>query len=175
MRSLARGAVFIEVLVTATIVAIGILGLAQVQARTTIATFESQQRTQGLLLARDMADRLIANRPNAAAYVASDYGATPTMATPCDTATAAGRDRCAWNAALKGANERIGAVATGGLRNGRGCVLQSGPRRYQVVVTWQGMLPTVAPATGCGRGVDAAERYRRAVTLPIDLPDLAGA
>ena len=43
--------VLVEVLVTATVVAVGVLGLAQIQGRTAVAAVEAQQRTQALLLA----------------------------------------------------------------------------------------------------------------------------
>ena len=159
----------IEVLVTTTIVAIGVLGLAQLQARTALAEVEAQQRTQALVLARDMADRLLANRSNAALYVADDYGIAVGT---CDASTTVARDRCAWGAALSGVDERLGGAAVGGLRNGRGCVSQSTGGRYRVAVVWQGMLPTVAPATDCGRGSYAVDTHRRAVVVPIELPDL---
>ena len=159
----------IEVLVTATIVAFGVLGLAQLQGRTAIAGIEAQQRTQALLLARDMADRLVANRPNADAYIGDDYG---TATGACDTSSAAARDRCAWSAALRGADERIGAAMAGGLRDGRGCIAREGTRRFRVTVVWQGVLPTVAPVNGCGRGLYGAESSRRVVVVPVELPDL---
>ncbi len=167
-RSHAGGVVLIEVLVTATIVAIGILGLARFQGRTAVAEIEAQQRTQALLLARDMADRLVANRPGAGSYV-GDYGGA---AGSCDASSAAARDRCAWNAALGGVDERLGSTSAGGLRNGRGCVRQAGERRYRIVVAWQGTLPTSAPLSDCGRGAYGPDAYRRAVVLPVELPDL---
>ena len=166
----ACGLVLIEVLISAVIVAIGVLGLARLQGRAAIAEMESQQRTHALLLARDMADRLVANKPNAGAYVGSDYGSG--SLTGCVDGTAAGRDRCAWDAALRGNGERLGAASVGTLRDGRGCIARSGTGRYQVVVTWQGLVQTVAPANDCGRDRYGPEAYRRAIVLPLQLPDL---
>ena len=161
--------VLVEVLVTAMVVAVGVLGLAQSQGRTAVAAVEAQQRTQALLLARDMADRMLANRSRAAEYVGSDYGLA--IAT-CDTSSAVARDRCAWSDAIAGASERIGTLMAGGLRNGRGCVIQLGNGRYRVVVAWQGMTPTVAPSNDCARAAYGAEMQRRALVVPIELPDL---
>ena len=168
--SSSRGMVLVEVLVTATVVAVGVLGLAQIQGRTAVAAVEAQQRTQALLLAYDMADRMLANRSRAAEYVGSDYGLAIEA---CDTSSAVARDRCAWSAAIAGASERIGTTLTGGLLNGRGCVLQTGARRYRVVIAWQGMTPTVVPSSDCARGAYGAETRRRALVVPVELPDLS--
>jgi type IV pilus assembly protein PilV len=165
-----QGVVLVEVLVTATVIAIGVLGLVQVQGRTAVATVEAQQRTQALLLARDMAERLVANGRNAAGYVGADYGIA---GAPCDPSSTAGRDRCAWNAALQGTHERLGSLLTGGLNGGRGCVAQVAARRYVVVVSWRGLVSTSEPRTDCGRDAGGSGRYRRALTVPVELPDLS--
>ena len=162
--------VLVEVLVTATVVAVGILGLAQIQGRTAVAAVEAQQRTQALLLARDMADRMLANHSRAAEYVGSDYGVAIEA---CDISSAVARDRCAWSAEIAGASERVGTTLTGGLRNGRGCVLQAGARRYRVVITWQGMTPTVVPSSDCARGAYGADTQRRVLVVPVDMPDMS--
>ena len=161
--------VLVEVLVTATVVAVGVLGIAQIQGRIAVAAVEAQQRTQALLLARDMADRMLANRSRAVEYVGTDYGLSIAA---CDTSSAVARDRCAWSAAIAGASERIGTTLTGGLRNGRGCVLQAGVGRYRVIVAWQGMTPTVVSSSDCARGAHGPETQRRALVVPLELPDL---
>ncbi|MHB1054222.1 MAG: type IV pilus modification protein PilV, partial [Thiobacillus sp.] len=63
-----RGTSLLEVLVTILILAIGLLGLAGLQARLQVSEMESYQRSQALILLDDMASRIAANRPNALSY-----------------------------------------------------------------------------------------------------------
>lgn len=165
-----HGVILLEVLMAATLVAVGVLGLAKLQARTAIAQMESYQRTQALLLARDMADRLIANKRNAADYVGSQYGSG--LLSGCNSGSAAARDACEWDSALRGVSERVGQVAVGTLRGGRGCIAAVDAQRYQIVVAWQGFVQTRAPATDCARNHYGPDVLRRAVVVPLHLPDL---
>ena len=66
-----KGFSMVEVLVTIVILTIGLLGLAGLQGRASTAQMESYQRSQALILLADMADRINANRSNAAAYVSA--------------------------------------------------------------------------------------------------------
>lgn len=59
----------IEVLVTILILMVGLLGLAGLQGRAVTSQMEAYQRSQALILMKDMADRINANRKNAASYV----------------------------------------------------------------------------------------------------------
>ena len=70
------GFTMIEVLVTLVILLIGLLGLAALQSRAQVLETESYQRTQALVLLRDIAGRVSANRISAASYVTG----TTTMA-----------------------------------------------------------------------------------------------
>ena len=69
-----RGFSLIEVLVTILILMVGLLGLAGLQGRALTAQMESYQRSQALILLKDMADRINANRKNAASYVTAGLG-----------------------------------------------------------------------------------------------------
>ncbi|MDP3678960.1 MAG: prepilin-type N-terminal cleavage/methylation domain-containing protein, partial [Methylotenera sp.] len=53
-----RGALLLEVLVTIVILAIGLLGLAGLQAKLQSSEMESYQRAQALILLNDMASRI---------------------------------------------------------------------------------------------------------------------
>jgi type IV pilus assembly protein PilV len=70
-----------EVLITVVIMAFGLLGLAGFQVRTSVMEQESYQRVQALLLVQDMAERIYANRANAATYVQDGIGASATVRT----------------------------------------------------------------------------------------------
>jgi type IV pilus assembly protein PilV len=160
----------IEVLVAIVLLTIGMLGLSALQARATLMGIESYQRTQALLLAQDMLDRIRANKPDAGAYVGSDYGTGPVV--DCGTVPGVVRDRCLWTNTLAGAAETIGGQAVGTLAGGRGCVSVDSAGSVSVAVAWQGLAATLAPASDCGRDGYGSENLRRAVVLSAYLPVL---
>ena len=168
-----EGFVMIEVMVTIVLLSIGLLGIAALQARTTIAQMESYQRTQALILAQDMADRIAANTTNAARYAGDAYGIGPALS--CGGLAGYAFDRCAWDNAIRGTSERAGAANVGTLLAGRGCVAVGAAGRIQVVVAWQGQLPTVPPNVACGRNDYGDDAYRRVVVVPLRIAALAGA
>lgn len=90
----------IEVLVALLILAIGLLGMASLQTTSLQLTTGSQSRTQAILLAEDIVERIRANRPNI-----DDY-ALDGDAVDCDTdfeianATVAVDDLAEWQNAL---------------------------------------------------------------------------
>ena len=148
-----RGTSLLEVLVTIIILAIGLLGLAGLQARLQASEMEAYQRAQALILLNDMASRIATNRANAASYVTT----TPlgVGATTCDdTSTKQKADASAWCNALQGAAETMGGGNVGAMVGGRGCVeaLPDGSS-YLVTVAWQGMSPISAPAPACGKNL----------------------
>ena len=184
------GFTMIEVLVTLVILLIGLLGLAALQSRAQVLETESYQRTQALVLLRDIAGRISANRISAASYVTGtttplgqgsgmDCGGTPPT-------TTAGRDLCEWDAALKGAAEASGGACTangtncvGAMVGARGCITSPAANQYLVEVVWQGMAPTAAPPAsvvcgqnlyGTGTGID--DTLRRAVTTVVQMGNL---
>lgn len=167
----AAGFSLIEVLVAIVLLSIGMLGLSALQARATLMGIESYQRTQALLLAQDMLDRIRANKPDAIGYVGSDYGTG--LVADCGSAPGVLRDRCLWTNALAGASETIGGQAVGTLAGGRGCVSVDSAGSVSVAVAWQGLAATVAPATACGRDGYGSEDFRRAVVLSAYLPALS--
>ena len=174
----------IEALITIVILAFGILGLANLQAKMQKAEVESYARSQALVLLDDMAARLSANRANAPAYVALAATATPAGTgdeQPADCATAfpaagADRDVCEWSNALKGTTELSGARAVGAMVGGRGCIDRLAgidPPSYRVAVAWQGLSPTIAPDLDCGQGLYGGEdAFRRVVAKVVSVANL---
>jgi len=150
-----RGTSLIEVLVTIVILAIGLLGLAGLQSRLQASEMEAYQRAQALVLLDDMANRIGANRANAASYVTGT--ATPLGAgMTCSTATSNQQqiDAGQWCEALQGAAETAGAGKVGAMLGGRGCVEDLGGGEYLVTVAWQGLTPIANPpnSPACGQG-----------------------
>ena len=166
----------IEVLITIVILMIGLLGLAGLQTKALTAQMESYQRSQALILLKDMADRIDANRKNAASYVTTvGTGA----ACPAAGATIASADLNQWCNALLGAAEVQGAAKVGAMIGARGCITQTVapatgvPAQYLVAVAWQGLNSTVAPAITCGQNqYGANDALRRVVAIPINIADL---
>jgi type IV pilus assembly protein PilV len=162
----------IEVLISIVLLSIGLLGLAALQSRAAMASIEAYQRTQALVLARDIGERIVANKPDALRYVGDDYGAGPVGA--CPVVPGVDRDLCSWANALRGAAEQQAGMSVGTLTNGRGCIRQEAPDRIRIFVTWQGHLPTSAPANDCSRGRYGNDALRRAVAVPLQLTTLPG-
>jgi len=185
-KSKLSGFSMIEILVTIVILIVGLLGLAGLQGRAFTTQLESYQRSQALILMKDMADRIEANRYNAAAYINDNPlgvdGACP------GTATVAQTDLCDWHNALMGSAE--GSTATA-MIGARGCIFQESaggagaPATYQVVVSWQGLNRTAAPDTTtaaspgkCGEGDykdrdgNVNETLHRAISIPVSVADI---
>lgn len=172
----ARGVTMLEVLVAILVLTIGLLGVASLQSKTQISEVEAFQRAQAIVLLQSMVDRINANRRNADDYAtASPLGAGSTL--DCTApATGALKDQCAWNDELLGSSETKsgGAVKLGAMIDARGCIsnpVTTMPREVVVAVVWQGLQPTVAPAsTTCGQGsYGADDRFRRAVVAQITI------
>ena len=185
-RSAQSGFLMIEVLITMFILVLGLLGIVGLQARAQQAENESYQRSQALILLRDMADRMNANRANIASYVTGTSAPLGTGDTNsgCSTATTiVAKDKCAWSIALLGAaettgtcNTATGANCVGAMIGARGCVteLDATAKIYLIQVVWQGLAPTAAPPTSviCGKDLYGAEELRRAVTTVVQIGDL---
>ena len=170
-KRLQHGTTMIEVLVSAIISVIGLLGIASFQMRTYGAESESFQRAQANILLRDMVNRINANRSDAAAYVADDIGVG--AAEDCTAATTQTEaDHCEWGNLLRGLAETQGTTNLGAMTAARGCITQVGTRTFVVAVVWEGITPTGAPPTACGQNDYSSEALRRAVTAVVTIGDL---
>jgi type IV pilus assembly protein PilV len=149
-----HGFSLLEVLITILVVALGLLGMAGLQARVQVTEVESYQRGQALVLLNDMASRVSTNRTVAATYVtASAFGAG--MTCPTETATLQQSDSREWCLALQGAAEAAtDGTKLGTVIGGRGCVESLGNREFLVTVAWQGMVPISAPPSSVTCGVN---------------------
>ena len=87
-------------------------------------------------------------------------------------------DLCEFGNALTGASETsAGGDSIGAMIGARGCITeihapnatpgscQAGS--YEVTVVWQGLTPTVAPASQCGVGLYGDDALRRAMTVRV--------
>lgn len=172
-----HGFTLIEVMITILVLAVGLLGLAGMNARILNGQFEAYQRAQAMLLVADMVSRLRTN-PAAARAGAYDNQELGLAAAACDeTADVqdAAMDLACWNEALRGVSVSDGAEQLGSMIGARGCIERvSGAGDTTVVlkvsVAWQGLTPTVAPALACGFGqYGADDSLRRVVAVDVGL------
>jgi type IV pilus assembly protein PilV len=173
-----RGFSLIEVLITIVILMVGLLGLAGLQGRALTSQMESYQRSQALILLKDMIDRVNANRKNAASYVTE---LNPAVACPVTGAgsSVASTDLAEWCTALQGAAEVQGTAKVGAMIGARGCITQTAapasgvPSQYLVAVAWQGLNSTAIPSITCGQNqYGANDALRRVIALPVVIADL---
>lgn len=188
------GFTLIEALVTIVILAIGLLGLAKLQASTPQFAMESYQRAQAMILLQDMVNRINANRKSAACYaITNDLSSgTPFLGTEgngyagtpsCNIGTTvqqnnAVRDLMEWDQLLRGAAETSSDGSNAGAMIGaRGCIAYDAANAvYVVTVVWQGLMQTAEPSTGltCAKGLYGSddESQRRAVSALIRIATL---
>lgn len=178
-----RGFTLLEVLITIIVLAIGMLGLANLQSKIHVTEIESYQRAHAVLLLQDMIDRVNANRTNAASYVsATELGTGGAYADCSGAANLAARDRCEWQNALLGASEKSSSNANvGAMVGARGCIelVQAAnpaagvctPGIYRISVAWQGLYATAEPAAGlaCGEDDYGDERFRRVISAQVSI------
>ncbi len=193
-RATQAGFSLIEVLVSIIIIAIGLLGLAGLQARAINSEFESYQRSQAITLVSDMATRIRTNRANMGyfknisdadtgeGYLGSDgddsYSLTCPPADPTDRA---GQDLCEWSDLLLGSIETKGASNVGAMVGARGCISYDATTElsgipdsglFTVAVSWQGTLDVSVPALNCGNGLYGAESKRRTIAMSFRMAHL---
>lgn len=183
----ACGMVMLEVLIAIVILAVGLLGLAKLQASTRQMEMESYQRAQAVILLQDMVGRLSANNKAAACYAITDavsgapyVGSGGTAPASCGIGTltqqtTALADINQWHQLLAGAAETDGGVQTGAMIGARGCIaFDAATNVYVVTVAWQGLIESSAP-TGltCAIGLYGSEPRRRAVSAVVRIATLA--
>lgn len=175
-----RGFALLEVLITIVILAFGLLGLIGLQTKMQLAEVDSFQRAQAILLLSDMAERMSANRWQAASYISTTpIGTGDSQAADFDCTTVAmgqARDVCEWSNALKGSAEKKSSTDVGAMSGARGCIEQvqapvaatCTPGVYRVSVAWQGNSKTLASSLTCANtGLYGGETYRRAIAARV--------
>ena len=185
------GIAMMESLVSMAVLLFGLLGIVGLQAKTQTSQFEAYQRAQALLLLDDMVSRITANRYAAQCYaITNGAGGQPYLGTDgvgyrgdttctavagtTQTRAIAERGMTEWDDLLKGAAEIEGGVNNGAMIGARGCVsFDAATDTFTVVVTWQGMVPTMAPAVDCANGLYGPDTQRRAVSTTVRIAHLS--
>lgn len=105
-----RGIGLIEVMVSVMVLAVGLLGIAAMQAMALRGGQGSLESTQAVMATNSILEAIRANRTQAASY-----NMAKTCATPAGGADAASNDRAAWIGALKSTiGSGVGDVTTCG-------------------------------------------------------------
>ncbi len=141
----------IEVLVALLVLSIGLLGLAALQTTGLALNHQSYERTQAVLQAYDIIDRMRANKSGTGSTINSTYdsvalGNLPTVSVDCATSSCTGAnlaiyDINRWNAA--NANilaEGKGAICKGTFTNdanGYPASCNVAGSIYRIAVTWK--------------------------------------
>ena len=129
----ARGFTLIEVLVTAVVLAIGLLGLGLLQVTSLNNQLEAYHRAQANMMLEEMSNRIRVNSQAAldGEYAdgtdyglreGSDFGLGTDEICSDIVADAPLRDLCEWNTALSGAGVKLGDVNIGSVNGAVGCI-----------------------------------------------------
>jgi len=138
-----RGASLIEVLVAIVILAIGLLGIAGLQATSVQSNYSAYYRSQATLLAYELGDRMRANRT--AGLASGSDSAFPTSSSSNSvTGTQAAKDKAQWlnNLALQ-------------LPDGTGMIAKSGTT-LTISVRWNDNRGRIKNAAGDDNGDNTA-------------------
>lgn len=134
-RHYAAGFSMIEILVTLTVTAVALLGAAGLQMRALRTGQSSQARTQAILMASDMAERMEVNKTAAVAgsyaYTSGTSIPSPTdcSTTNCSSAQLAQYDLSQWNTQIQALlpQSTSWSVTTSGASN---------PITYDIIINW---------------------------------------
>jgi type IV pilus assembly protein PilV len=172
-RNPARGFMLIEVLIAVLVLAFGLLALARAMATSTLDEVESFQRSQAMVIAQEMVERINANRKEALSYVGS-YGAPSTIQDCTLQATVLLRDQCEFGNRLMGSGTREAGNAMGSAIAARACITESAPgsNAYVVAIAWQGLKSTDAPDSACGEQEFDREENRRVFSTVLRIATL---
>ncbi len=171
-RSKSAGSAMIEALVAILVTSFALLALANLQGQAMVGEVEAYGRSQALVLAQDMVNRISANRSNASSYVLAGFiGGSADCPNSAGT-TMVDKDLCEWKDELDGVSESKDGKLLGGATAARGCIVATTANSYLVVVVWQGSRKTSDAINPCADTEYPADGTRRALSLPLTFATL---
>ena len=144
-REAQRGATLIEVLVAMVVLAIGLLGLAGLQATSVQSNYSAYYRSQATILAADITDRMRANR-NAA--ISGSYTLSELKSAHSSTTSRADKDLNEWLA-------RVSQLPSGKAQITRDTTTGI----VTVTITWDDSRGSTKQANGNAQGSDASPSF----------------
>lgn len=168
-----RGFTLIEVLIALVILAFGMLALARAMGSASLDELESFQRAQAMVITQEMVERINANRKQALLYV-GEYVVPAANVNCAIELTVVARDQCEFRNRLRGADTLDGVRAMGAPIAARACITETAPgsNLYNVTIAWQGIKPTGAPDSPCGKAAFDREENRRAFSTVLQIATL---
>ena len=156
----------VEVLITILLISVGFLNMTALQTTAKRSNFDAVQRTNAVMLAHDIVERMRANPVVLSNYLTAGVGGG-TLTAPaqdcgsgasCTPLQLAAFDQYEWEQAIDGVTESrtIGGTSTntGGLGSPMGCVtgpLAGGAGIYTITIAWRGLRElTNVNASTCG-------------------------
>lgn len=183
----------IEVLVTLVIIAIGFLGVLNLQINAKRVGYDATQRTIASSLVQDMLERMRANTNSLASYATAGNGLGGTTITSepspdcsssgnaCGAAQLAAHDLWEWEQTIDGISEtRTDSggtnLNTGGIVSPTACIAHSAVSgTVTITVAWYGSMEMVNPtASSCGSGLGrygTNDAHRQIFTLSTFIDD----
>ena len=176
----------IEVLVAVFVMSIAMLGIARLQVTSKRANFESVQRTDAVMLAQSLIERIRANSGQLTVYTNAGAGRTINLSTAdniaatnctsavCSGATLATYDLYEFRQALSGVAEASNGNLTGGLVEPTVCITgpATSPGALTLAIAWRGMTELSNPTiNACGAGSGkydegaSSDVYRRVLVM----------
>lgn len=123
MKAASRGVTLVEILVTAVIISVGLLGVAALHTVSLRNGTYAHTRSQATALANDIIDRMRSNKTVAEAATANPYVIAVGTAAPSTPTTLAERDLKEWKDALAAQLTNGDGSVTRGVINGRPVVV----------------------------------------------------
>ena len=172
------GYMMVEVMVSAVIVIIGVMGIARLQYTSKTANTQAIERSTASSLSDNLIERIRQNPAGIDTYFPTDAvvtiaGSGTATSTVCSTSVICTADQIAdydiweWRQSLSGALETVSGTSTGGLVDPRACLLRpagGGDGIYHIAIAWHGLTPleevsgtptsiTNSNAANCGTSV----------------------
>ena len=191
-----RGLTLIEVLVTLTILSIGLLGVAGLQGMAKRSTHQAYQRTLATQLVDGVIERIRANPTAVASYhtgtgspLGGEEASQPSPdcsgVNACTDTQLAAYDLWAWGQLIDGtAVTRVvdgTTINTGGLVSPRGCIVfaadagKTNTGQISIMLSWQGLTEisdaVEAGGTVCGSGGANSNTLRRQAVVSTYIYD----
>ncbi len=164
-RSKQQGVGLLEVLVALVILAVGLLGMAGMQASAKRNDLEAWQRSQAAFYVNDILERMRSNPTALMEYTTAAFdGITPPNDGNCTQSKQSLRDLCDIKVALQGLLEREGTGSlsqVGGLLTPRLCITPNASGLVNITLAWQGILPLNSSVNDPACVVAGGNQYNR--------------
>lgn len=170
LRSREAGVTLIEVLIAVLVLAVGMIGTIALQGTAKRGNFEALQRTQAVLIAKDIAERIASNgQPGTFDSYAGTYSGNMDApgksclgsGTECTPAELASWDSYQFDQAILGASQQNNSAKNvGSMVDAVGCITNANGL-ITIVITWRGISLSKAatsPISGCGSDIPESER-----------------